>query len=88
MGRTQCNWTSNELERVHILVIKLKHPIFAFKRINIEPNRAFTRFTELLIAWTDSNIVLQMSNERERVHLLLIQLKHPIFGYEWWNIEL
>ena len=28
--------TSNELERVHLLVIELKHPIFGFKQSNIE----------------------------------------------------
>ena len=28
--------TSNELERVHLLVIELEHPIFGFERSNIE----------------------------------------------------
>ena len=29
-------WTSNELEHVLLLVIELEHPIFGFKRSNIE----------------------------------------------------
>ena len=41
--------TPNELEHVHLLVIELEHPIFGFERTDIEPNRAFTRFTKLLI---------------------------------------
>ena len=28
--------TSNKLKRVHLLVIELKHNIFAFERLNIE----------------------------------------------------
>ena len=27
-------------------------------------------------------------NEIEHVHLLVIELEHPIFGFEWSNIEL
>ena len=44
--------TSNELECVHLLVIELEHPIFCFKQTNIETNRAFTRFTKLVIKLT------------------------------------
>ena len=41
--RTQTSFSiSNKLDRVHLLVIELKHPIFGFKRTNIEPNKAFT----------------------------------------------
>ena len=30
----------------------------------------------------------QTSNELDHVHLLVIELEHPIFGYEQLNIEL
>ena len=30
-------------------MIEIKHPIFGFEQMNIEPNRIFTRFTKLLI---------------------------------------
>ena len=54
---------------------------------NFEPNRAFNRFTKLLfeLNWTS---LFWTSNELERVHLLVIELEHPIFGFEWSNIEL
>ena len=68
-------------------MIKLEHPTFGFQRKNIEPNRAFTRFTELLIELTRTTF-FQISNELERVHLLVIKLKHPIFGFERSKIEL
>ena len=41
--------TLNKLERVHLLVIELKHTNFGFEQTNIAPNMAFTRFTKLLI---------------------------------------
>ena len=63
-------------------MIEIKHPIFGFDWINIEPNGAITRFTKLLI---EVIIFFQTSNELEHVHLLLIELKHPIFGFEQSN---
>ena len=54
---------------------------------NFEPNRAFTRFTKLLIELTRTSF-FRTSNELERVHLLIIELEHPIFGFEWSNMEL
>ena len=45
---------------------------------NFEPNRAFTTLTKSLI---------RTLNELERVHLMVIELKHPIFGFEQTNIE-
>ena len=36
LTRTSIFRTSNELERVHLMVIELEHPIFAFERSNIE----------------------------------------------------
>ena len=79
--------TLNKLKCVHLLVIKLEHPIFGFERTNIEPNRAFTRFTKLLIELTRTLFFLTLY-ELERVHLLVIELDHPIFGFERSNIEL
>ena len=91
MGRTPFYRTSNKLEHhfqtlnklkcVHLLGIELKHPIFGFERTNIEPNKAFTKFTKLLIELTRTSF-FQISNELERVHLLEIELKHPIFAFE------
>ena len=36
---------------------------------------------------TNSNIIFWTSNELKSVHLLVIKLEHPIFGFEWSNIE-
>ena len=47
--------TSNNLEHVHQLVIKLEHPIFGFEWTNIENDRALTRFTKLLIELTQKS---------------------------------
>ena len=54
---------------------------------NFEPNTVFTTFTKLLIelTWTSFS---RTSNELERVHLIVIELKHPIFGFERSNFEL
>ena len=55
--------------------------------LNFEPNRAFIRFTKLLIEPTRTSF-FQTSHEIEHVHLLVIELKYPIFGFKWSNIEL
>ena len=79
----------SNIERVHLLVIELEHPIFGFERsnINFEPNRAFSRLPKLLFELTRTSL-FRTSNELERVHLLIIELEHPIFGFERSNIEL
>ena len=48
---------------------------------NFEPNRAFTRFTKLHIELTRTSF-FRTSKELEHVHLLVIELEHPIFGME------
>ena len=54
---------------------------------NFERNRALTIFTKLLIELTRTSF-FRTSNELERVHLMVIELEHPIFGFERSNIEL
>ena len=54
---------------------------------NFEPNRALNRFTELLFKLTRTSL-FWTSNELKRVHLLVIELEHPNFGFERSNIEL
>ena len=49
-------------------------------------NRALTRFTKLLIELTGTSF-FRTSNELERVHLMVIELEHPIFAFERSNIE-
>ena len=53
------------------------------QRSNFEYNRAFTRFTKSLNE-VDSNQTsfFQTSNKLKHVHLLVIELEHPIFGFE------
>ena len=46
---------------------------------NFEAHRAFTRFTKLLIELTRKSF-FRTSNELERVHLLIIELEHPILA--------
>ena len=36
---------------------------------------------------TNSNIIFQTSNDLKHLHLLVIELKHPIFGFERSNIN-
>ena len=55
------HWSNSNIERVHLLVIELEHPIFGFERTNIEPNKAFTKFTKLLIELTRTSF-FQISN--------------------------
>ena len=52
----------------------------------MEPNRAFTRFTNPLIELTWTSF-FRTSNEIERVHLLVIELEPPTFGFKWSNFE-
>ena len=35
----------------------------------------------------DSNIIFWTSNKLEHFHLLVIELQHPNFGFEWINFE-
>ena len=35
----------------------------------------------------NSNIIFRTSNQLKHVHLLVIELEHPIFGFEQTNIE-
>ena len=35
-----------------------------------------------------SNIIFRSSNELKNLHLLVIELKHPILGFDLSNIEL
>ena len=60
----------------------IEHPIFDFERSDIERNRALIRFTELL---NDLTQTLFFRTSNERVHLLAIELKHPIFDFEHQN---
>ena len=53
---------------------------------NFKPNSAFTRFTKLLFGLIRTSL-FRTSNELERVHLLVIELKRPIIGFERSNIE-
>ena len=78
--------TSNELKRVHLLMIELKNPIFGFERLDIEHKRpsSFTRFTKLFIEQTQTSFFWTL-NGLERVHLLVIE--HPIFGFQGSNFE-
>ena len=46
---------------------------------NLEPNRAFIRFIKLLIELTGTSF-FRTSNELEGVHLLVIELQHPILA--------
>ena len=75
--------TSNQLEQVHLLVIELEHPILGFndRTSNIEPNWAFTRFTEFLIEQTRTSF-FQTLKKLEHVHLLVIKLKHQFIKAE------
>ena len=57
------------------------------EQTNIKPKRAIIRFTNLLIKQTRTSIFWTI-NELHRVHLLVIELEHPIFCFDWLNIEL
>ena len=84
IGRTPFYRTSYKLEHVHQLVIELKHTLFSAskeRKSNIEPNRAFTIFTNLLIELTQTSLFCT-SNTLERVHPLVIELEHPIFDFK------
>ena len=47
---------SSKLERVHLLLIELEHPIFGFERSNIELRTLFN--PSLIIAWKQENSLL------------------------------
>ena len=52
---------------------------------NFNKDKAFTRFTKLLIELTRT-LFFRLSNESKRVHLFVIKLEHPIFGFKRSNI--
>ena len=53
---------------------------------NVEPNRAFTALTKLLIELTRTSL-FWTSNELDCIHLFVIELKHPIFGFDQSKFE-
>ena len=71
-------WWSNS----NILVLASKE-----QTLNIELNKAFTRYIKLLIELTQRSF-LRTSNEPKHVHLIVIKLEHAIFGFKRSNIEL
>ena len=82
-------WTSNELKRVHLLVIELEHPIFGFEN---RTSNFIGISLDLLNSSSNWFEHLLFNMERTRtcstVHLLEIKLDHPIFGFERPKIEL
>ena len=79
--------TSNKLEGVHLLTFELKHLNFGFERTDIEhrTQKALTKFMKSFIEQTQTSLFRTL-NGLERVHVLLIELEHPIFGFEQSNI--
>ena len=53
MGRTPFHRTNSNI--IFRISIELEHPIFGLEHTNIEPNRAFTRFTKSLIELTQTS---------------------------------
>ena len=95
MSRTPFYRTSNKLEH-HLSNIEQTRRCSSIgylflasndRTSNFEPNRAFTRFSKLLIEQYRTS-VFRTLNELERVHLMVIELEHPIFGFERLDIEL
>ena len=70
-------------------MVQLEHLFLASneRTSNIEPNRDFTIFTKLLIEQTRTSVFENQMNSN-MFSFLLIELEHPIFGFEWSNIEL
>ena len=52
----------------------------------MEPNRAFTLFTKLLMEQTRKSF-FQTLNGLERIHLLVIELEHPIFVFKQIEVK-
>ena len=69
---------SNELERVHLFLASNE------QTLNIKPNRAFTRFTELIFELTQTSF-FWTSNKLKRVHLLVIE--HRTFAFKRLNCQ-
>ena len=76
MGRTPFYRTSIELEHHFSNIERTRTPYFKLRKLNMEPNKAFTIFTTLLNELTRTSF-FRTSNE----------LEHPIFGIERSNIE-
>ena len=84
MGRTPFYRRSNELEHhfpniertltcSSIVDQTQKKTTFGFEHTNIEPNRAFNRFTKLLIELARTSF-FRTSNEPKHTHVLVIKL--------------
>ena len=80
-------WTSNKLERY---CLNIKWMCYGFKQTNIELEFSLLWWVEhnFIEHRMNSNMIFRTWNELERVHLLVIELEHPIFGFLWSNIEL
>ena len=73
--------TSNELECVHLLVIELKHPIFAS---NEQTSNLIIKPSLDLLNYSSN----RLEHRFKHVHLLVIEPEHPIFGFERSIIKL
>ena len=45
------------------------------------------QYIYLIFHQTDSNVIFRTSNKLEHVHLLVIELEHPILGFGRSNVE-
>ena len=74
----------NELERVHLLVIELEHPIFGFERSNIELRTLFDPSLSVRYEFT-----FFISNQLDMLNIWLLILE-PTFTNsiipQWWII--
>ena len=57
LSNIEHTWTSNELKRVHLLVIKLEDPFLNPNERTSNIVQPIPRYTELGTQWTDSNII-------------------------------
>ena len=80
MGRAPFYLTSNVLE----LWTNSNTQFMALNKqtLNIRPNWAFNRFTKSLIEQFRASF-FGTSNRLQRVHLLVIELEHPVFEWFW-----
>ena len=78
-------WTSNRLKSVHLLVIKLKHPIFVFEQSNFEHSLTHHYYKNLPLfhfkeyqCYTNSVNTLASSNKIARcLHIILAIKSSP-----------
>ena len=84
IDRTRTSFFEHRTNLNVFMMIELEHMNFCFEQMDMEHQtlKAFTKYTRKFTKQTETSSFRTLIGLK-RVHLLLIELEHPILGFEW-----